>query len=440
MKRFSMILLCIFLISGCKGNKTAPLDSPTAFATTTVTDPSFAETVPAAVTAEPEDPQARLKNRRDLAESHMRHMMSLRWKTTNSISYSATHQSKGMDLDSDNSIIQIIPNQIYQGIPYSHGGGSGYSFLALAGAPDENGVYTLNGLCKELLSGYSGSDLHNMARLGNDCADAVFWAWAQVSGSISFPYTNCMIPSYGCIPVGDYACENRAYAGNTSTICLQNGMQRMFEAYACVQKADALVRTVNSSGHAIMAVSVHVERLEDGSIDADRSYIVYLDQDIACETGTAQYEDPDLGTVLLCEELDKKNTFSYLYQVGYLPVTCKEFLDPTPLKEAAVTDSLSNLSLQNLFTGTIEGSYRIAYVQVQIVDSQGNTVQEAICFGLQEDMYRFDLSRFTKEAEQRVIIGGVDLDLLEQGDYRCRFTCRLGNGALIPFRELDFHI
>lgn len=421
MKRIFCLLLCFLLLCGCTGPDSA--DSPAS--------QSIQRT-------EPSDPEQRLTYRRELAESCMRKMMSIRWKVPNAISYSATHNSKGMELDNKSNIVSILPNQIYQGMPYSHGGSSIYSFLSIAGEPDENGVYTLEGLTKELLSGYSGRDPHNTARLGNDCADAVFWSWAQVSSSITFPYTNCMVPAYGCIRVGDYDCGSGAYAGNTSEICSQNGIQRMYEAYACIEKADALVRTVNSAGHAIMAVSVHVVRLEDGTIDGDNSYVIYLDQDIACETGSVRYEDPAMGTVMLCEELDKQHTFAYLFQVGFLPVTCKELTDPAPLKEPTVTDEFSNYSLDNIFTGTITGSYRISYVQVEIADSVGNKVQDAICFGLQEDMYRFNLSRFTNEAEQRVIIGGIDIAKLPSGNYHCKFNCRLSTGDMITFRELEF--
>lgn len=390
---------------------------------------------PTAASTEPKAPQERLSYRRDLVESYMRQMMCVRWKVPNAISYSAVHNSKGLDADDPSQVIQIIPNQVYQGIPYTHGGGSCYSFLALAGEPDENGVYTLQGLTRDLLSGYSGSDLYNTSRLGNDCADAVFWAWAQVSSTIKFPFTNYMIPSYGCLRVGDYDCADTNYSGNTNEICKQNGLQRMFEAYACLQKGDALVRTINSAGHAIMAVSAQVQRLEDGTIDGNNSYLIYLDQDIYCERNTVRYEDPVLGSVLLCEELDKKQTFSKLFETGYLPVTCQELVDPAPLKDTSVTDSLSTISSDNLFSGKIEASYRIAYVQVQIADAQDNVVQEAICFGLQEDMYLFDLSRFTSETEQRVLIGSIDLDTLPAGSYRYRFTCKLSNGDEVVFRE-----
>lgn len=423
MKRLLLLLLCILLLVGC--------------GKVPVTDAPVAQTTEA---TEPEDPQARLAYRRELAEQYMRHMMSLRWKIPDAVTYSASNSSLGVEADSENQIVQLLPNQVYQGIPYTHGGGSGYSFLALAGEPDEQGVYTLNGLTRELLNGYSGHTIYNTSRLGNDCADAVFWAWAQVSSTITFAYTNQMIPTHGCIRVGDYDCADKPYAGNTSEICRQNGMQRMFEAYACLQKADCLVRTINSSGHAIMAVSVHVKRLEDGTIDGENSYLTYLDQDLACETAALQYEDPVLGPVILFEELNKKRSFSQLYNTGYLPVTCKELIDPAPLAEASVEDPAVPVSAEKLFTGTIKSSYRIAYVQVQITDEQGNIVQEAICFGLQEDMYRFNLNRFTKEAEQQVILGGVDMGSLPKGTYHYRFTCKLSNAEEYIFRQGDIEI
>jgi hypothetical protein len=67
-------------------------------------------------------------------------------------------------------------------------------------------------------------------------------------------------------------------------------------------------------------------------IDPEKSYATILEQDIACEQEEKSYYDEELGqTVYLCEELDRKRTFSYLFAAGYLPVTCKELVDPADL-------------------------------------------------------------------------------------------------------------
>lgn len=437
MRRLIVLVLCFVLLAGCTTPATTGKSDKEA---TESTIPAFGQPLG----PESEDPQQRLTYRRDRVEQYMRHMMSVRWKIDNAVSYSNSNTSLGLEADAkenERNVINLLPNQIYQGIPYTHGGGSGYSFLALATRQDEHGVYILEGLTRELLSGYSGRDLYNSSRLGNDCADAVFWAWAQVSSTISFPYTNCMIGSYGCLRVGSYDCPEIPYTGNTSVITGQNGQQRMFEAYAQLQKADALVRTSNSAGHAVMAVRVYVERDDQGLIDGEKSYITILEQDVNCEVDTERYFDEAIGqTVYLCEKLDQHRTFQYLYDVGYLPVTCKELIDPAPLADVILDDCVETADKTNLFTGTIRASYRIASVTVTITDSEGALAQKAVCFGLQEDMYTLDLRRFVSEAEQRVLLGRIDLDTLTPGSYRCTFTCRLSNGMNLTFRDFALEV
>lgn len=425
-KLFCLILCAVLLLCGC-----ANTADPNTYSSAT-------------------DPQAEdeiLAQRRDLVEAEMRKMSAVLWTPAEDITYSLRSNSLGPEMDiltGYEDVITLYAGRIYQGIPYTHGSGSCYSFLSYATSVDENGVYTLSGLDGESLNGIPTNNAYNCARIGNDCADQLFWAWGQVSSSIFFPSTAYMTEYYGCLKVGDYEYTGISFSAdnNTRNIVKNNGQQRMFAAYAQMLKGDGLV-LINPSGagHAVMNVRVHVEYLADGTIDGDNSYAVILEQTSGPERSESSYYNESLGqTVYLCEVLDKKWDFNTLFKKGYLPVTCKELVDPAPLEPAEITDRVDTPAPENMFTGAIEANFRISSVTITVTDEAGNPVQQATCYGHQEEMYRFSLSRFINPAEQSVMQGGIDLNALTPGSYRCTYVCQLSTGENITFRDFAFTV
>lgn len=382
-----------------------------------------------------------LEGRRDIVEAEMRKMMSVLWTPTKDIKYSLVNSSKGVEEDAKtqpDQIITLYAGRIYQGIPYTHGGGSGYSFLDQSVSVDSKGVYTLD-LTSADLNGFASQGKNTCSRLGNDCADAIFWAWSKVSNSINFAGSGRMTEAYGCVKVGDYEqpYDDLRILDNTKGICQDNGSDKMFDCYAQLQKGDA----ATNSGHGVMIVSNHVVRNDNGVIDGKESYVVILEQTSTCEKEEKSYYNQQLGkTVYLCEELDKKWTYENLFDKGYLPVTCKELIDESPLATLKVTDSLNNVTVSNMFTGTVKANFRISSVTVTITDNSGNVVQKATCYTRQTNNEgdKFDLSRFTDSVEKLVMKGQVDLDKLASGSYKCVFSCLAGNGETFTFRSFTF--
>lgn len=427
-KTLCLILLLALLLSGCGNSADTPETT------------QFKAQYPTVSSTEPEGTQEEiLAYRRDVVEAEMRRMMSMLWTPAEDVTYSIVNNSQGVEADQETQpkqIITLYADRIYQGMPYTHGGGSGYSFLDQATAVDENGVYTLD-LTNADLNGNANQSVNVCSRLGNDCADAIFWAWNQVSTTITFPGSGRMTEYYGCVKVGDYLqpYDDLRVASSTKEICQSNGEQRMFSCYAQMQKGDA----ATNSGHGVMIVSVHVAYDADGGIDGEKSYAVILEQGSTCEKAEKSYYNEELGqTVYLCEELDQKRSFDTLYAEGYLPVTCKELVDASPLDAVAVDDSVTDPSASNLFSGTVSANYRISSVTITITDKKGNTVQTATCYAKQSESGKFNLNRFIDPVEKTVMKGYIDLYELKNGQYKCTCTCQISTGATVTFREFEF--
>ena len=428
MKKLICLLLVMLLLCGCapKGEE----DFQIVYPTISPTEPEGAEEI--------------LAYRRDVVEQAMREQSAILWTPAETFTYSRRNNSRGIvvdDLETPEEVSTFYAGRIYQGIPYTHGSGSYFSFLSYTTEKSEHGVYTLTGLTEQLLTGSSKNRGNNRARIGNDCADQLFWAWARISPSIRFSFTAEMTTFYGCLKVGDYEYTGISFSAenNSKDIVKNNGEQRMFAAYTQLQKGDGMVLITRSGlGHAVMVVTTNPVYLEDGTIDGEKSYVTVLEQTSGPEEAAEPYYHEGIGkNVYPCEIMDKEWTYNTLLQKGYLPVTCKELIDPSPLPEAAITDYTDAPTFDNMFTGKISANYRISSVTVTI-SQKGKTVQEATCFGHQEEIYEFNLYRFTSGVEKDVMQGHVDKDDLAPGTYHCTFTARLSTGDNITFRDFEF--
>ena len=442
MKKLFWILLPVFLLlCACEQAETPETTAETA-AVTEATE--FQVAYPTLSPTEPEDPEAILAYRRDVVEQAMREQSAVLWRPAEDITYSMVNNSSGAVLDEQthpNEIVHLYADRIYQGIPYTHGSGSYYSWLSFATEQDENGVYTLTGITDQHLTGKSANRENNRARLGNDCADQLFWAWSRVSNSIDFHLTSEMTELHGCLKVGDYEYAGAAFSdvNNTKDIVARNGEQRMFAAYAQLQKGDGMV-LINryGEGHAVMVVTTNPVYNDDGTIDGEKSYVTVLEQTSGNEANENYYYNEELGqNVYLCEVMDKEWTYNTIFKKGYLPMTIQELVDPAPRPAATVQDYTDAPTLDNMFAGVIESNYRISSVTVT-VSQNGQTVQQATCFGHQEEMYTMNLFRFQKDVEAPVTQGQISLEALPAGTYQCTFTARLSTGDDLQFRNFTF--
>ena len=365
-----------------------------------------------------------LQDRRDIAEAYMRSAVSLLWRASEDIDYQT-----GRD------IVSIKAGRLYEGILYTYAAGTMTSFLEYAGEPDEKGIYTISNLSLDAISG-SGSG----ARIGSDCSSTVLVAWSLVSPSVTARHSKTLCEDYGCIKVGNYTANPSTTEGSVVT-AMDNGKDVMAEAYAQMQKADALVFCdVGGSNHTMMVVDVSVVYGKDGKIDPKKSVATVLEQTSTLVKSGSRYEHETLGeTVYRIGVIDQKYTFNMLYDKGYLPYTCKEFIDPSTIEEPYVTDSESTYGLDNLLVGTISSNWKMDAVTVTIKDAAGNIVQEATGRTVRHvnSSREFKLQQFVTDPAG-AILGKIDPNALAAGQYKCTVVCRLMNGREFVVRDFEF--
>ncbi|MBQ9838286.1 MAG: hypothetical protein IJO56_02140 [Oscillospiraceae bacterium] len=376
--------------------------------------------------------QAILQERRDIAEAYMRESLSVLWKTDKNIIYGLATRDNGLKL-------YLIEGRIYQGVPYAYAVGTQDSFLEYAGEPDKNGVYTISGL-EDTAVNYESYG----ARVGNDCSGVLTNAWSQIGTSFTTSMSGTMHEDYGVIPVGDYNFNptispetNRIT--DTAPVTTGNGPLTMYKAYAQLQKADCVFRQAPGGGnHSMMIVDVNVVYQGD-MVDGTKSTVTVLEQSRRNQNQQKRYDHPELGEVFLIGCIDEVYTFAELYGDTYLPVTIREFHDPSPVDEPWIKDSLENPSKDNLFTGNITSNWYIDCVTVTIADEAGKTVQEVTGRARRRFNKDFDMTRFVTE-NPGACKGSVDLSKLSAGNYKCTVTARLTTGEKITARTFDFTV
>ena len=372
-----------------------------------------------------------LAQRRDTAENYMRTMLSVLWSPEEDILYTLGNQEKPEDAPRD-KLMLLKADRVYRGMPYSYAGSSLATFLEYAGQPDETGVRTVSNLPWNALSGNG-----HRARVGIDGSSALMLSWAQIGRSFTFTSSSTMTQARGYLHVGNYTSKADSNMGSDKT-CQDNGQDVMFAAYAQLQKADCLSASLKSGGHTMMVVDVHVVASRDGIINGAKSYVTTLGQSRKPVMDQAHYYDEQLGCdVYTISSIDVTYTFDQLFSGGYLPMTCKELIDPAPVEEAYVNDSNPAPSAMEFLNGELESNYYIDTITATTTDMEGNIIQQAAMRAPRYDNLIVDLQRFNEE-EPGKIRGEFDYNTLEPGKYRSMLVCRLINGQEFTLRDITF--
>ena len=282
------------------------------------------------------------------------------WYTDTDIIYGKSGAGEG-------KTFQYTPYETYGGLPYTNGAVSLFHWLE---------YYDFEtGRMVDLPSGEALN-----ATLGNSCAASVMWGWSSVANSFTWYTTMGMNVAHGAIRVGPYTYDDgiTSYLNYpTGDICKENGEQVMFESYAAMHKADALVTCGNSpSGHGMMAITEPVVvRGADGKINGSESYIVIQEQTSGIFQTSSDYikvEDGERHHYI--GRSYRKTTFASLFKSGYLPHTCAEFLGRKPYDVPAAAFTGDVTTLEELQSATIHSAQKICVVRLDFYDESGTLV------------------------------------------------------------------
>jgi len=367
-----------------------------------------------------------LTERRNAAIEYMKKIVTPLWRAGNNVLSTQERDTRPEDAK---SCLSIKAGRLYKGVHYSYAGGTAETFFEFTSGTDEKGFPIITGLNCEALSGRSDT-----AYIGTDCSGSVQRSWSAAGADIPSVSTLKMCPDKGYLLVGNF---NAPTDHVSSEIIKSNAPEVMYEAYSLLRKADAIVRRSPGSGHTRMVIDVNTVRSSDGTINPEESYVETLEQTTGNVRRENKYFDEKLGedVYLICGNV--KYSFASLYNTGYMPITCKAFIDPSPIPEPAAEDSITEYGFSSLFKGTITANRLIDALIMTVTDTKGNTQRMVV--PAKRSSYSFDMEQFTA-INRSCVIGNIDPDSLTAGQYRCKLVCRLTGDTCITLREFDFEV
>lgn len=290
---------------------------------------------------------------RSIAEQRMRAQGEVEFTVDSNISF-VSHNN------------HYIVGETYTGVPYTNMGNSLDRFLYCF---NEDG--TLKDFAK---TSWIADDLAELY-IGTDCSGAVYWAWAAVSPSTQWQWTNNMLPIHG---LGGLAVQE--YKGldtltDTMDIYEANGNEKMAESIALAHKGDVCTtyytdeKSATSKNHVrMLAEDPVILRDLDGKIDLSESYCIMHGQ------GDGSFRVSNTTWVV-----DKRFTLSEQLKDYYVPITNQELRDGTR-PECIVTVDNDKTGKAYMTTGVVESNYRLDSVTIRIKDEAGNVVWEQTMF------------------------------------------------------------
>lgn len=356
---------------------------------------------------------------RQMAVKAMRDMLTIEWCTPQFLMYNKVGSASG-------KTYTHAPGVTYAGLPYTNGDSAIWNWYEYYNT--ETGVLEFPG------DGYALNET-----LGNTCTGSIMWGWATVCDSLDGNYNNYeMTKLHGCIPLGDiqYPDYIDTFADySTALIIDENGEDVILEAYALCLPADGVASYPQDHGMMIIEPAT-VVRNEDGSINADESYLIIQDQ--RGGAGDAAYTHEINGEKqYFSGRTYAKFTFQQLLDQDYIPCSTAEFLGlkPYTAREITVTtiDGTGEVKDFNGFaTATLNSNYPMCILRTVLVDAEGNETQVAVKFLDKRDVRKGTARKFSMGKYSDVLDSKVLEQYLEAGQtYTMRLDVTVSTGEVI---------
>ena len=390
-----------------------------------------------------------LAERQQIALDYMREMVTVIWRATEDIDYLTAIKQDPNDVEPGTGLSRITlkAGRLYRGIPYSYSGSTGESFLDFGTDEDGDGIVEISGLSWRALNGNSAY----YSRIGNDCSGALNHAWGRFGANNEFCKTRYYNAGHGYIKVGEYddfgVTDYDSFiledgTEGTEAICKLNGTDVIYEAYTHLRPADAIVQ-YKGGGHTMMIVSVDVVYTEEGQIDPNKSTVTTIHQSRGYSNTSAEdhYYDERFGEeVYQIGGVDDVFTFKKLFDTDYLPFTCKELRDPSPIPELKVEDSVTEYNGDTIVNGIISSNRIIDSATMTITDAKGDLVQQGTVYTQrlsETSFYGFNMRQFVDDAYYTKR-GYINPYALPAGKYHCTVTVRITGNQTHTVRDFDF--
>lgn len=179
----------------------------------------------------------------------------------------------------------------------------------------------------------------------------------------------------------------------------------------------------------------YVVRNEDGSINADESYLIIQDQ--RGGAGDAAYtHEIDGENHYFSGRTYAKFTFQKLLDQDYIPCSTAEFLGTKPYTAREVKFTTANgqacQDLNGLMAGTVESNYPMCILRTVVVDAEGNETQLAVKFLDKKDVRKGTARKYSMGNYSDVLSSKILEESLTPGQtYTLRLEVTVSTGEII---------
>ncbi len=403
------LLMCISLFASCgSGSDNTPKDTATQNSDTDTKDPGNSETEKTDSSDWPEDTEkfshfevfkAPTGNPRDIVMEHMMKMATYEWTPAEDFAI----KWEGSPSFDPNMNLKFIKGKKYTGTTY---GNTHCTFELFTHFLNEKNEFKYDNYSYEKI-------------IGNNCSTTMTLSYQQIIDlpiSVLKPISTRegLLQLAGSLKkpegLGDQWYSEDVFAANSQS--------EVYNAYTTLDKGDILYKSIKGTGHTRMVVKSEPSYTVAGKLVPNKSYVYVV------ESTNAWFDETESSLWYI----NKKYTYSELYETLFMPVTLCIYHEENPVyKDAYIAyegTMTADILKAGFITGTVTSNFPINYVMATVTDTDGNVVARAIEPGM-TTVYKYDLRKlylstsdlpagnYTLTVRAGIARGGTDIITLD---------------------------